>query len=372
MTTRDGPVHLPPNALALWRHTRSHLDEALRGALNPGERLHLGGGTVLAADWNGHRQSHDIDFKLETRGNPSWSKRALNRLNAAAEDLGADAVLSSRRQFIIRFGTQAIDIFRSSPLPKRDESPRKVDNRTESVLSHAQIIHGKLHGRGTASPTRDLYDIAVAKDVERPTIETVVNTVDHAELGEIAAQWEQLTAYHQRAATTKLLEVPDRFIEIAEDPAAHAVEAVLDTRYRRTELVWRQNGFELRAVCHDGQRSTRRLDAHSRTDIRSELSRSGIRDYIESNTTFDAEDVARALESTRKIDPDGEHRIFDTGLEGRVARPQDNRRPPTETSTPPPPGAPPSEPAERPSDTNADAKPARPATTPVEAEYDRE
>ena len=313
MTTGHGPVHLSPNALGLWRRTRSRLDEVLRETLNPGERLHLGGGTVLAADWDGHQRSEDIDFKLETSGNTNWPKHALNRLSAAAEELGADAVRSGPRQLIMRFGTQAIDIFRSRPVPKRDESPRNVDKRMESVLSHAQILHGKLHGRGTVSPTRDLYDIAVAKCVERPTLEAVVNTMEHGKIDQIAARWERLTAHHQRTAPGKLLEIPARFAEIARDPAAHAVEAALDTRYRHAELVWRRDGIELRAMCQDGQQSTRRLDAPAGTDIRSELSRSGIGEYLENNTLFNANDIARALENARSGDPQGEHRIWTNG-----------------------------------------------------------
>ena len=47
-------LHLPNPPGDLWEHIRSSLDEALVEILDPGEQWALGGGTLLAAEWE-HR-----------------------------------------------------------------------------------------------------------------------------------------------------------------------------------------------------------------------------------------------------------------------------------------------------------------------------
>ena len=54
-------LKLPPVANKLWRRAGWRIAELL---MERGCTVTLGGGTVLAARWGGHRQSFDIDFKV--------------------------------------------------------------------------------------------------------------------------------------------------------------------------------------------------------------------------------------------------------------------------------------------------------------------
>ena len=146
------PLQLPSPPGDLWEHIRSSLDEALGEVLDPGEQWALGGGTVLAAEWE-HRATKDIDLKLEPgtredRLEPEQNRHYLTTFEA----LGATEWHGMGNQLVVSFGETLVDLFESRSRPKGAQLTRSVNGRPERVLSSGQILAGKLTGRGLLSP----------------------------------------------------------------------------------------------------------------------------------------------------------------------------------------------------------------------------
>ncbi len=108
------PLQLPNPPGGLWEHIRSSLDEALVEILDPGEQWALGGGTLLAAEWE-HRATKDIDLKLEPgtrddRLEPEQNRHYIARLEA----LGATEWHGRGNQLVVSFGGESlVDLFES-------------------------------------------------------------------------------------------------------------------------------------------------------------------------------------------------------------------------------------------------------------------
>ena len=278
------PLQLPSPPGDLWEHIRSSLDEALGEVLDPGEQWALGGGTVLAAEWE-HRATKDIDLKLEPgtredRLEPEQNRHYLTTFEA----LGATEWHGTGNQLVVSFGETLVDLFESRSRPKGAQLTRSVNSRPERVLSSGQILAGKLTGRGLLSPTRDVYDVAVARRVDRKALEIAVDCLSRKTIEQITKRWEGLTLYHQGKARTELKSVPEAFRDIAANPAAHAVEGALDCRYRQVALRWNRGRLEVQTLTEDGEQRNETLASGSKAEIEGGVERSGLADYIVRNT----------------------------------------------------------------------------------------
>ena len=295
------PLQLPNPPGDLWEHIRSSLDEALIEILDPGEQWALGGGTLLAAEWE-HRATKDIDLKLEPgareeRLDPEQNGHYIARLTV----LGATEWQGKGNQLIVSFGGESvIDVFESRSRPRGAQLTRTVNGRTERVLSTAQILAGKLTGRGLLSPTKDLYDIAVARRLDRKAVEIAVNCLPRKTIEEITERWEGLTRYHQRKGETELKNVPEAFQDIAANPAAHAMEGALDCRYRQVTLRWNRGRLEAQTVTEDGEQRDETLASGSRAEIEGAVEQSGLADYIVRNTGFQVSTIVELADSARE------------------------------------------------------------------------
>ena len=295
------PLLLPDPPGELWEQIRGSLDEALIEILEPGERWALGGGSLLAAEW-GHRETRDIDLKLEPgtredRLEPERNEHYIRTL----ERLGATSWHGRGNQLVVSFGDKSLlDLFEGRSRPRGAQLTRTVNGRAERVLSTAQILTGKLIGRGLLSPTKDIYDIAVARRRERKALEIAVNCLARKTIQEITDRWEGLTEYHQGKAKTQLKGVPEALRGIAADPATHAVEGAMDCRYRRVTLEWNRGQLEARTLTEDGEQRSETLSASSRAEIQGGLEQSGLADYIVRNTGFDVPTIVGLAETARE------------------------------------------------------------------------
>jgi hypothetical protein len=275
------------------------LDEALREILDPGERWALGGGTILAAEWK-HRATKDIDLKLEPGTREERLEPEQNHhYIATLQRLGAKDWQGNGKQLIVSFSDSLLDLFESRSRPKGAQVTRKVNGRRERLLSNAQILAGKLTGRGMLSPTKDVYDMAVARRADRRALEIAVNCLSRSTIEEIATRWEGLARYHQREAPRRLTDVPEGLSEIKADPAAHAVEAALDCRYRQVTLEWNQGELRLRTLTEDGEPRSEMLGSRTRTEIEQAAEEAGLADYIRRNTPFAVATIVDLAERTR-------------------------------------------------------------------------
>ena len=273
-------LRLPEPPGDLWKRIRSSLDEALVEILEPGEQWALGGGTVLAAEWK-HRSTKDIDLKLEPGNREERLEPEQNaHYIATLQALGATRHYGAGNQLVVSFGESLVDLFESRSRPQNAQLARTVNGRTERVLSPAQILCGKLTGRGLLSPTKDLYDVAVARRIDRRALEIAVNCLPKKTIHEIAKRWEGLTRYHQKKATTELTEVPQAFGDITGNPAVHAVEGALDCRYRQVTLVWNRGRLEVETLTEDGNQRREPLASGNKAETEQAIERSGLADYM--------------------------------------------------------------------------------------------
>ena len=316
------PLKLPNPPGRLWEHIRSSLDDALVEILDPGEQWAVGGGTVLAAEWK-HRATKDIDLKLEPGTREDRLEPEQNRhYIATLEALGAKQWQGRGNQLIVSFNESLVDLFESRSRPKGAQVTRTINGRSECVLSNAQILAGKLIGRGMLSPTKDVYDVAVARRVDRKALEIAVNCLSRRTIEEIASRWEGLTGYHQRKATTNLTDVPEAFREIAANPTVHAVEAALDCRYRQVTLEWNRGQLEVRTLTEDGEQRTETLTSTSKGEIEQAAEQSGLADYIRRNTGFQIATIVELAETAReKSRAGGTHTIWGTAPPAPPERP---------------------------------------------------
>ena len=292
-------LQLPKSAGALWRRIGPDLRDAMSEILQPDETWRMGGATILAAEWK-HRDSIDIDLVLEPVDDNT--DRLRHRRGSAFDDAmkraGAERIVRGPRQVVVLFAdTQhRLDIFETRTVPRGSERTLLVNGRSETVLDPAQILYGKLKGRGFESPVKDVYDVAVAIKVDRPALERAVNAIDHDDIELIAARWVTLSDDYQRDASRTIREPPEQYIESAADPARPAAEAILDTCYKTVQLGTLDGTIHCRTVCRDGTERTSRIALRGDGGINDALERSGLADYIRTNAASTPRTVATLLE----------------------------------------------------------------------------
>ena len=93
------PIRLPEPARGLWTATRDAIADALRGQPHA-----IGGGTVLAAQWQ-HRVSFDVDLRLEENSRLQGLE-GDSRFQRRLRELGATGTYHQRLNlYTIRFGS---------------------------------------------------------------------------------------------------------------------------------------------------------------------------------------------------------------------------------------------------------------------------
>lgn len=120
--------------------------------------------------WDGHRESTDIDLLIGADAVTTlWEMVDGPRLAELDERLGRRGwtLLADRRNAWSRVyghetGEGRIDLLQNEPRPTTGRTLERVEGEEIWCLSTEQVLAGKLIGRGSAAPVRDLYDMAVA------------------------------------------------------------------------------------------------------------------------------------------------------------------------------------------------------------------
>ena len=162
-------MKIPEPARRGWTDVLECVDEVFR--TREGRRgWSLHGGTLLAMRWDGHRESTDIDLLIGADAVTTlWEMVDGPRLAGLDERLGRRGwtLLADRRNAWSRVyghetGEGRIDLLQNEPRPTTGRTLERVEGEEIWCLSTAQVLAGKLIGRGPAAPVRDLYDVAVA------------------------------------------------------------------------------------------------------------------------------------------------------------------------------------------------------------------
>lgn len=252
---------LPEPARSLWMKTADALEDELKTHLREYKGWRIGGGTVLAARW-GHRRSTDIDIKLradaglrvlKTSGDPETARRFHERM----KELGAVSIAEMHEDLIVvNFPTGRIDIFQSDDAMKEGQMREQLEHRTDPVASNAQILHGKM-GRWARSPTRDVFDVAVANELAPEALETAVNGLPPDSTREIRATWRNRREHHARLAGNELLDIDPKWKGIAQDPVRHALAAWEERTYQETSIEMKNDRIVYATKTVDGREQAR-------------------------------------------------------------------------------------------------------------------
>ena len=237
---------LPAPANALFQSVYGVLGELIQ-PVSPGGTLgRLGGGTTLAARW-GHRRSTDVDVTVPVgtglgRYDPRRDARLVERMAA----LGATHVEHRPRSFTFVFPSSKLDVVEMDPQLAVGHALAEVDGLRMEVYSNAQILCGKLEGRGNALPERDIFDLAVAAELDATALRAAVNHLDDDYRREVVHRLRaQADQYHSLAATV-LDPTDSRWQPLLSDAPAQAASAIETMAYASVTVAYGEQGITLR------------------------------------------------------------------------------------------------------------------------------
>lgn len=140
----------------------------------PPEELLLGGGTALATRWQ-HRDSFDIDLFTSQATFTAAIYDQCARFEARVEELPLSRISTvSTEGCTIYCEHGRVEVVACHPQTKRSRSRDRTSDPVIALETNLEILAKKLHRRilshGRIVP-RDLYDMAVARHLERETME---------------------------------------------------------------------------------------------------------------------------------------------------------------------------------------------------------
>lgn len=230
---------LPEDAAKLW----ATLGKAVAETLNRYRcTARIGGGTILAARFNEHRRSFDIDLKVSTReahrliraANDPDILRVTENCGGRSTDEATEHGAIWRIEFQ-RLGigslTPRIDTWSNTPEPEKAEKWGTVDGYRIRIQSNSQILYGKLKRAGRLT-ARDIVDIKTAGRLDPEGLTRAVNAFGRRRLERAAAVWRsERTLIANRARTSVTGASRDEqksWDELADDAAAACEGAVYD------------------------------------------------------------------------------------------------------------------------------------------------
>ena len=237
---------LPSPANALFQSVHGVLDELIRPVSPGGTKGRLGGGTTLAARWQ-HRRSADIDIAvLVGTGLGRYDPHRDGRLVERMAGLGATHVDVRFRRFAFTFPNGKVDLVEVEPQLRVGHSLAEVDGVPMEVYDNAQILCGKLEGRGNALPERDIFDIAVAAKLDAIALSAAVNQLDVDYRREIVHRIRAQADQYRSAAQTVLALADSRWRPLLSDAPAQAAAAIEAAAYTSVTVAYDEHGIVLR------------------------------------------------------------------------------------------------------------------------------
>lgn len=239
-------LKLPSPANALFQRVYATLDELIRPVIPGGTLGRLGGGTALAARWR-HRRSTDIDIALPVgtglgRYDPERDDRLVERMAA----LGAVHADIRFRRFTFTFPNGKLDLAEMDPQLRVGHTLAEVDGVRVEVYDNAQILCGKLEGRGNVLPERDIFDIAVAANLDASALSTAVNHLDADYRREIVHRVRAQADQYRATAKTVLNPLDSQWRPLLSNAPAEAAAAIEASAYASVTVAYGEQGVVLR------------------------------------------------------------------------------------------------------------------------------
>ena len=255
--TAGADLRLPEPARGLWLRTRDALRQSLEEIDVP--VYAIGGGTILAARWEHHRASDDIDLTLPASARlDRLDDRRTCGFRKRMEGLGGNP---ERHGVVYRiaFGDQGIDLWAHRVEPPGTQRRERVEGDEETTLSTEQVLWGKLN-RGLDGLPRDVYDVAGAAEFDPEALEIAANAHARRITEQTALHWFATERTIERQAQDRLRGIPAVEQEQLGTLGSRASERLLHALY--DELVIERSGTRLRMMTRTaaGTRRTRTID----------------------------------------------------------------------------------------------------------------
>ena len=155
-----------------------------------------------------------------------------------------------------------MDVSFGEPTPSEGEETAIVDGEPARVLSNAQIMSGKLLGRGMTAPGRDLVDIAAWGVVDPEALEVAVNGLDDESANAMLRLYEEMDRGYAKEVGD-LEGVPPGLDPVRRDPLRYAAKAIHSARYERVKIRTRSGAGEVETITLAGSRRRRYKDARA-------------------------------------------------------------------------------------------------------------
>ena len=246
-------MKIPEPARRGWTDVLECVDEVFR-TREGGRGWSLHGGTLLAMRWDGHRESTDIDLLIGADAVTTlWEMVDGPRLAGLDERLGRRGwtLLADRRNAWSRVyghetGEGRIDLLQNEPRPTTGRRLERVEGEEIWCLSTAQVLAGKLIGRGSAAPVRDLYDVAVAARRMPQALARALDEVETPRLAAMLKGWLGAASAYAARARVEIRGARDE--DIRARPAEEAVIACARC-WTQTYRTWRdEDGWRITAL----------------------------------------------------------------------------------------------------------------------------
>ena len=250
---------LPDPARKLWQEHGDMLIAELSELGDEPGAWHLGGGTLLAKDWQ-HRRSFDLDITISTSVPARQSREVviaiadrLRHQGFEVDDITEARLVRANAGNVDGFGNEAgIDLWvHDSALPGRTTTER-IGKHLVPRLNTAQILNGKLQ-RDRKGLIRDAYDIAHARRKDSRALEQAVNSLGpkHQRRAEITWAVKSLNMANK----------PTEVISWSGEPAGdqrncglQAAQAIHDARWVELEISTQDHYVQATTVNTAGER----------------------------------------------------------------------------------------------------------------------
>lgn len=295
-------MRLSKTAAKAWRTHRDALRRIARDEREP-SRLLLTGGSILNAEWS-HRESIDIDMLLPERRsvNDLGPERRLD-LQAA---VGGKIIRQTRYRITARTPEGILDITAMKPELEGCEREIEIEGATETVLSTAQILRGKLERIKKALP-RDAFDLITAAKAEPAALEIAVNALSSEQRVTAAEHLRESNAKIAATASETLAGVPEHYRRPTETMGLDAAHILRQHEYVRVQIFRTRDGITVLTVPRHGTpRATSSSD-----DARTALRDLGISEYLDTNSTVSSYEVEKALDALTRRREEG--LVLDSG-----------------------------------------------------------
>ena len=245
-------LNLPAPANALFERTHRVLDDLIWPITPNRTAGRLGGGTTLAARWQ-HRRSTDIDIAVPVgtglgRYDPQRDPRLIERMAA----LGATHANVRFRSFTFVFPDGKLDLVEMDPHLRVGHARMEVDGLSMEVFDNAQILCGKLEGRGNMLPERDIFDVAVAGALDPAALSAAVNHLEPDFRREIVHRIRAQAEQYRVTSGTVIDLVDPRWRPLFADGPERAAEAIEAVVYTEVTVAYGERGILLQLRRGDG------------------------------------------------------------------------------------------------------------------------